>query len=125
MNIFIYLHYSMPSQIFKKSIPNLTLFNFLDQVAKKEDDAYVFDVYSFKKALYNKSIYKFIDDIRECYHKSKQFYVDRKQTYTSFVTLLRQICKNNSIPYNAKIIYEKSSYYIVYTIVIVPTDTSS
>jgi|TARA_B100001248_G_C27341684_1_gene436602 hypothetical protein len=115
----------MPSQIFKKSIPNLTLFNFLDQVAKKEDDAYVFDVYSFKKALYNKSIYKFIDDIRECYHKSKQFYVDRKQTYTSFVTLLRQICKNNSIPYNAKIIYEKSSYYIVYTIVIVPTDTSS
>ncbi len=114
----------MPSQIFKSSVPNLTLYDFLEHVAKKEDDKYIFDLNSFKKAVYHNSIPTFINNIRDCYHKSKQFYVDRKQTYTTFVTILRQICKNNNIPYNAKIIYERSFYYIVYIIDIVPPDTS-
>ena len=109
----------MPSQIFKESVPSSELFNFLEKVAKKEDHKYIFDVYSFKKAIYKNIIPDFINNIRECYHKSKQFYLDRKQTYTSFVTIIRQICKHNSIPYTAKITYEKSSYYIVYNIDII------
>jgi len=106
----------MPSQIFKSPVPHTMMFCFLDQVCEKDDDKHVFDIVAFKRANFINSIPGFIDNIRDYYHKSKQFYLDRKQTYTTFVTIIRQICKHNHIPYNTIIVYEKSSYYIKYEI---------
>ena len=43
-------------------------------------------------------------------------YINRKQNYSSFLTVIRQLCRVNNISYTSKIIYNKSSYDIVYYI---------
>lgn len=106
----------MPSQIFKTQPQTSILLCFLDKVCSNDANAYVFDIVAFKRANFINVIPAFINELRDYYHTSKYFYLDRKQTYTTFVTIIRQICKNNHIPYNAIIVYEKSSYYIKYEI---------
>ena len=43
-------------------------------------------------------------------------YLEKKQTYNSFTTIVRQICNFNKLTYTSKIKYNKSSYDIVYII---------
>ena len=62
----------------------------------------------WKKIIHNELI--------PAYHKSKQFYLTRKRTYISFVTIIRQLCKLNSVNYKSNISYTKSTYDIVYNI---------
>ena len=45
-------------------------------------------------------------------------YLDKKLTYNSFTTILRQICNYNKITYTSQIKYDKSSYEITYYIYI-------
>ena len=56
------------------------------------------------------------DNIEKYYYKCKRFYVTRKQTYKTFITILRQICKFKHLAFTSKIKYDKSKYEIVYYI---------
>ena len=42
-----------------------------------------------------------------------------KLNYTKFVTIIRQICKKNEIPFSNTIKYDKSTYNIIYYIYLV------
>jgi len=106
----------MSTQIFKKNIPNELLFNLLNEICLKNEKHYILNSNSFKKGLYTNSIYKFIDDCKSYYHISKKKYLERKLTYNSFATILRQICNFNRIIYTSQIKYDKSDYDIVYYI---------
>lgn len=106
----------MPSQIFKKNIPNDILFDFLKSICILEDEHFCMDNASFKRAIITEKLPIFLNKIIEYYHKSKQIYVTKKQTYTSFITIIRQICKANQIPYTNQVIYNKSNYEIKYII---------
>lgn len=106
----------MPSQIFKTQIPTLTLFDFLSSVCNTSEDLFVFNYAAFKKANLLRLVEPFIQEIREHYYTSKQMYVNRKQTYTTFITIVRQICKHNKLSYTTKLIYDKSKYEIIYYI---------
>jgi len=108
----------MSTQIFKKNIPTEILFNLLDLMCTKNEKHYVFNINSFKKGVFNNVIKKFIEDCKEYYHTSKQIYLERKLTYNSFTTILRQICKFNKITYTSQIKYDKSTYDIIYYIYI-------
>jgi hypothetical protein len=100
------------SQIFKEKLPNSLLFELLNNLCIKNNNYYIFNYESYKKGLYNENIPKFIENCKLYYYKSKQKYLEKKQTYNSFVTILRQICKNNNITYLSKLVYNKSEYNI-------------
>lgn len=106
----------MTTQIFKNNIPNTILFELLDLICFKNDVYYTFNFESFKKGIYNESIQKFIEYCNPYYHISKRKYLEKKLTYNSFTTVLRQICNYNKISYTSKIIYDKSTYNITYYI---------
>lgn len=106
----------MSSQIFKTPIPSDLLFKLLDENAVKTDKCYIVNLNVYKKGVFNESIVKFVSDCRPYYYHSKHKYTDRKLTYNSFVTIIRQICNYNKITYTSQIKYDKSTYNIMYYI---------
>jgi hypothetical protein len=106
----------MSTQIFKKKIDTIILYDLLNKIAFKNEKFYMFNNESFKKGLLQGDISKFMEDCKEFYHISKQKYLERKLTYNSFTTVLRQICKYNKITYTTQIRYDSSTYNIVYFI---------
>ena len=106
----------MSTQIFKKDIPNELLFTLLECICMKNEKHYILNTESFKKGLFNGSIQKFIESCKEYYHNSKKIYLEKKLTYNSFITIVRQICNYNKLTYTSQIKYNKSDYDIVYII---------
>ena len=106
----------MSSQIFKNQIPNNLFFELLDKICLKNEKHYTFNLNSFKKGIYSEDIQKFIISCTPYYHISKRKYLEKKLTYNSFTTILRQICNYNKITYTSQIKYDKSTYNIVYYI---------
>lgn len=106
----------MSIQIFKKNVPHELLFKLLDNICVKTDKYYIFNKNAYKKGIFKDDIALFVDQIKPYYHASKQKYLDRKSTYNSFTTVLRQICNFNQITYTSQIKYDKSDYDIVYYI---------
>jgi hypothetical protein len=108
----------MLSQIFKNAIPTKMLFELLDKICLKNEKHYTVTIDSFKKGVYSEDIQSFLVECNPYYHISKRKYLEKKLTYNSFVTVLRQICNFNKITYTSQIKYDKSSYDIVYYIYI-------
>jgi hypothetical protein len=108
----------MSTQIFKNQIPTSMLYNLLDKICLKNEKHYMFNNDSFKKGIYNESIQIFLNECRPFYHISKRKYLEKKLTYKSFTTVLRQICNYNKITYTSQIKYDKSTYDILYYIYI-------
>jgi len=106
----------MTSQIFKYNIPNSLLFNLLDTISQKTEKYYMFNLDAYKKGVYTEEIQKFMELCKPYYYQSKCKYLEKKLTYNSFTTIMRQICNFNQITYTSKIIYSKSHYNIVYYI---------
>ena len=104
------------SQLFKIKIPSSILFDFLSKYARNMDTYYIFDKTTYKTAKYHAYTTEFLSRIGEYYHDSKKFYVARTDTYNNFITVLRQVCKYNSIPYTSRKDYAKSTYNISYHI---------
>jgi len=108
----------MSSQIFKKKVPNELFFTLLDSICLKNEKHYTFNFNAFKKGVFNEKIQQFLIECLSYYHISKQKYLEKKLTYNSFTTVLRQICNYNKITYTSQIKYDKSSYEITYYIYI-------
>ena len=108
----------MASQLFKTIVPKEDFVTFLSTCCDFDDNnnVYIVSNNSYKRAQLSETLQPFLDSIIECYHKSKQHYVSRKMNYTRFITVIRQICKSNTIPYVSKIRYDRSSYEIIYYI---------
>jgi len=106
----------MNSQIFKNQISSELLFDLLEKICSKTENYYVFNKIAYKKGEFLNLLQPFLDVLLPNYHNSKQFYVTRKRTYNSFITIIRQLCKLNSINYTSYISYTKSTYDIVYHI---------
>jgi hypothetical protein len=106
----------MTKQIFKSYVPNEMFFEFLDKICLKTEKYYLIDMNSYKKMLFYSHNVEFFDKIRPHYHLSKQFYLDRKITYNTFTTIIRQICKANNIMFTSQIKYNESKYNIDYLI---------
>jgi hypothetical protein len=103
-------------QIFKKSIPNLDFFTYLDSICLRTDKYFLFDHNAYKKLVFQDSYRDFKEYLTEFYFPSKVFYIERELTYNSFTNTLRQICKNNGISFNSEVKYINSKYTIIYYI---------
>ena len=104
------------SQIFKSIPPINILFNLLEKICKPDNKYYIIDKPAFKLGNYNNSIQEFINSLIPFYHKAKKFYLERKVDYKRFLTIVRQICNANGIPFNYQNHFEKSTYDIIYKI---------
>lgn len=104
------------SQIFKQQLPNNLFYNLLDNISVKQENRYVINKNSYKKGLINNSITEFLNICKSYYYDSKQKYLERKLTYNTFMTILRQICNTNKLIYTSQIKYCKSRYDIEYYI---------
>ena len=110
----------MSIQIFKREVPKEMLFGFLEKICMKNEKHYVLNKTAYKKGIYNESIAAFFTECRPYYHLSKVKYLERKLTYNSFTTVIRQICNYDKIQYTSSIKYDKSVYDIVYYIYYTP-----
>lgn len=106
----------MNSQLFKKNVPLDVLFELLDKICNKGLDYYVIDENVFQIMIYNNHDIFFLAEIIPYYHKSKQYFVTRNFTYSSFANLIRQICNSNDYEIIGTKQYNHSSYSIRYII---------
>jgi len=118
----------MSTQIFKSKIPNDILFQLLKDIAVKssgagastgtgaKDDVYIVNNNVYKKGIFNGKIAAFYEVCKPYYHLSKRKYLDKKISYNTFITVIRQICNSNKITYTSQIKYDKSVYDIIYSI---------
>ena len=106
----------MSIQIFKHRVPDELLIKLFNNIAIKCDKYYVLNNNSYKKGIFNDIIPTFISKCIPYYHVSKQKYLERKLTYNSFITIIRQICNFNKITYTSQLKYDKSTYDIIYYI---------
>ena len=103
--------------IFKNPVPKEILFKLLDNITTGiQDEKYLVDNASFKKGCFNGSIQEFYSDLNNYYNQRQMSYLERKLTYNNFVTILRQVCKCLDIEYSRNMIYDKSTYEIIYNI---------
>ena len=93
----------MSSQIFKNNIPNDYLIQLLEDIAIKTDKCYIINNIAYKKGIFSDAIPRFLEKCKPYYHISKRVYLDRKLSYNSFITILRQICNFNKITYTSQI----------------------
>jgi hypothetical protein len=106
----------MSSQIFKKIYPKQDFIEFLKSYCEFNNQYLVFSKSSFKKMKINNQILPLFNTLKNYYHVSKLFYLERKPIYKNFVTIIKHVCKINNIPYDSKILYYKSSYELTYKI---------
>ena len=106
----------MSSQIIKNKIPNELLYKFLEKICSRQKNFYIIDKTSFKKAMYNNYLNEFFEILKPFYYKSKLHYLERDKTYNSFTTVIRQLCKRNTLPFTSDIKYFNSKYTIRYFI---------
>ena len=111
----------MSKQLFKEKIPISIFKNFLEKAVLPVQDPndenifiYRLDKVIFKKFLYLDEYKSFLNKIVNYYYASKRHYVEKNQTYNSFLTICRQICKSHQINYSSQILYDKSKYEIIY-----------
>ncbi len=104
------------SQIFKTKPPIDILFNLLQKICKADKKFFIIDKAVYKLGIYNKEIEEMYKKLEPYYFDSKKFYINRKQDYKHFLTVIRQICNINNIPFNYYNNFDKSTYSIVYKI---------
>jgi hypothetical protein len=97
------------SQVFKIEPVYEFLNVILDKFCIKENNYYVIDYITFKKIVFHKYQEIWLKGLLDHYYKSKQFYITRKFTFQSFITIIRQLCKFFDIKYDY--LYDKNQSY--------------
>jgi hypothetical protein len=129
-------------KLLKTSVPNELFYDFIKKISHKmpNSDCFLIDLFAYKKATYcaecpdaistgtgtgtgtenyspsQSLLQKFCEDLMPYYCKDKQFFLTRKMSYNNLNTILRQICRYNSIECRSERKYDKSKTHIVYYI---------
>lgn len=106
----------LPSQIFKNDIPVRLISDLFEKICIKHENYYTLNNNAYKKGIFKGDIQQFISDCLPYYYLSKRKYLTRPLNYNHFITIVRQICKYLNIKYTNKIVYEKSTYDIIYNV---------
>ena len=106
------------SQIFKTKISINILLEFLEKInCQKMEHYYIVDITAYKRSIYIDALKPFLHELREFYYASKDNYIDPENiNQNKFNTIVRQICKSNSLMFNSSIKYNESKYNIDYFI---------
>ena len=108
--------YSSMSQVLKYVVPIALLTELLDKICESGEE-YVIDNNAYKRMKFHGYHTPFLETLAPYYHLSKRFYVEREITYTTFMTIVRQICRIYDMEVRSKIHYGDSTYAIAYVVV--------
>lgn len=97
------------NQLFKEEPPYMCLLTILDNYADKDKDKYIIDYVTYKRIIFHKAHVDWLQHLCEYYHKSKQFYATRPFKFTSFITIIRHLCKIHNKPYGYN--YDRNQNY--------------
>ena len=89
--------------------------NILDKVCETGVE-YIIDKHVYKRMKFHRYHVDFLESLLPYYHESKKFYITRDFTYTSFMTIIRQIARLHDITIRSTIHYGNSTYAISYII---------
>ena len=117
-------------KILRACVPNELFYAFINRIATKipNSNYYLIDVASYKKSTYIDAdadadanngvslLQQFCTDLLPYYCNDKQCFVTRKMSYNNLNTILRQVCRQNSIECKSHRKYDKSKTHIVYHI---------
>ncbi len=106
----------MKNQLFKTIIEPKLLCDFIIDNGEEKEDYYIFNKSLYKKAVFRHAITPFVQQLEAYYFESKKHYVRRKMDYIKFITVIRQLCNSLEIKYDTHLVYNNSSYEIVYSI---------
>jgi hypothetical protein len=87
-----------------------------DIIPPAKNVVYIINNNVYKKGVFNGKIAAFYEACKPYYHISKRKYLEKKKSYNSFITVIRQICNSKNITYTSQIKYDKSVYDIIYSI---------
>jgi hypothetical protein len=105
------------SQLFKEEIKINVLFNLFDLIIQdKNDEYYILTLDAYKRGIMFNHINDFFETCEKYYHNTKKVYFNKKISYKSFITIVRQICKYNNISIVSKQIFNYSNYELAYYI---------
>ena len=106
------------SQNIKPSLEKETITKIIKSITTYDEkkEIYIFSNVEYKRMCYHEQTKDILKTLRPHYYESKRFYLDRKLTFKSFSTILRQICKFVKIDISSRVVYTKSDYMIIYTI---------
>jgi hypothetical protein len=113
----------MPTEILKRPMEHSILMSFLSHVSSLDKNEFLVNYDTLKRAKYNDNelLNSFLEEIRPYYYISKRTYLDEPITYRRFLTIIRQICNYNHIPYRSTLKYEHSKqkveYYVSNTLI--------
>jgi hypothetical protein len=77
-------------------VPKKIVIDFLSHISNdnvRDDKYYVVNVNSYRKSIADNSFGEFCDAIRSHYIPSRQRYVDSVDSYSRFLTVIRQVCR--------------------------------
>jgi hypothetical protein len=103
------------SQVFKYIVPFTILKELLDKICEPGQE-YIIDNNVYKRMKFHGYHTLFLEALVPYYHWSKRFYVERECTYTSFMTIVRQICRTHDTEVRSNIHYGDSRYSIAYMV---------
>lgn len=106
----------LPSQIFKNDIPVRLISDLFEKICIRHENYYILNNNAYKKGIFKGDVQQFITDCLPYYYVSKRKYLTRPLNYNHFITIIRQICNHLNIKYTSKIVYEKSTYDIIYNV---------
>ena len=106
----------MKNQIFKTIIEPNILWDFIKNNGEQKEDYYIFNKSLYKKAVFRETITPFILLLEPYYYESKKHYLYRKMDYIKFITIIRQLCNSIGVNYDTQLVYNNSTYEIVYSI---------
>ena len=115
------------SQLFKSPVPLVLLIDFLRSCTLRSCTtstlpttslfSFVFDLHAFKRSVFYQTLQPFLDACQPYYFKSKQKYLcPQPLTFVSVATVIRQICRLHQVSFCKHMVYDKSSYEMVYLI---------
>jgi hypothetical protein len=120
-------------KLLKTPVPTELFYDFIKKISHKlpTSNYYLIDICAYKKATYcedetpvvpssssssSSLLQKFCNDLLPYYCKDKHFFLTRKMSFNNLNTILRQICRHNSIECKSERKYDKSKTQIVYYI---------
>lgn len=88
----------MPTPIFKLTPPPEIIWDLLDEICFKENNFYIVNYESYKKMYYLEMEDYLFDNLLEYYNEAHYPYIEGELDYKRFLTIIRQVCKENGIP---------------------------
>ena len=106
----------MKTQLFKTIIQPEVLWNFLKENCEETEGYYIYNKSLYKKSVFRGLIKTFVNSLDVYYYQSKKNYITRQMNYIKFITIIRQLCNSIDVKYTNELVYNNSTYEIVYYI---------